>query len=67
MGTGSSAFKMTLHCRGAVADCLDGVGQPTRQMSMLYAKSSSSTFRSDKGKRTYIITTWRIILGGELK
>jgi hypothetical protein len=29
-------------------------------MSIPRSHSSSSTFRSDSGKRTYIITTWRI-------
>ncbi len=31
------------------------------------SNSRSSTFRSDKGKRTYIITTNRITSGDELK
>ena len=36
-------------------------------MSMSRSNSRSSTFRSDSGKRTYIITTSRITSGDELK
>jgi hypothetical protein len=37
------------------------------QMSMPRSNSKSSTFRSDSGKRTYIMTTSRITSGEELK
>jgi hypothetical protein len=37
------------------------------QMSIPRSNSRSSTFRSDSGKRTYIITTRRITSGDELK
>ena len=37
------------------------------QMSMPRSQSKSSTFRRDKGKRTYIITTSRMTSGDELK
>jgi hypothetical protein len=36
-------------------------------MSMPRSNSRSSTFLSDSGKRTYIITTRRITSGDELK
>jgi hypothetical protein len=36
-------------------------------MSMPRSNNKSSTFRSDSGKRTYIITTSRITSGEELK
>jgi hypothetical protein len=36
-------------------------------MSMPRSNSRSSTFRSESGKRTYIMTTSRITSGGELK
>jgi hypothetical protein len=36
-------------------------------MSMPRSNSRSSTFRNDRGKRTYISTTRRITSGDELK